>query len=52
MMDFHSHLSYTEIIGLLGGRYMHEDRKLHVECVFPCRGTSSTDIEVYSKIIT
>ncbi|KAG2224461.1 hypothetical protein INT45_010527 [Circinella minor] len=45
MMDFHSHLSYTEIIGLLGGRYVHEERKLYVECVFPCRGTSSTDIE-------
>ncbi|KAI8150018.1 hypothetical protein BJV82DRAFT_6835 [Fennellomyces sp. T-0311] len=45
VMDFHSHLSYTEIIGLLGGRYVHEDRKLYVECVFPCKGTSSTDIE-------
>ncbi|KAI9498930.1 hypothetical protein BDB00DRAFT_326343 [Zychaea mexicana] len=45
VMDFHSHLSYTEIIGLLGGRYVHDERKLYVDCVFPCRGTSSTDIE-------
>ncbi|KAI9320155.1 hypothetical protein BX666DRAFT_2025168 [Dichotomocladium elegans] len=51
VMDFHSHLAHTEVIGLLGGRYLHADDggtgqgTLYVETVFPCKGTSSTDIE-------
>jgi hypothetical protein len=44
-MEFHSHLAYTEIIGLLGGTFEtnEEDgtRKLKVEYVFPCRSTST-----------
>lgn len=46
-MEFHSHLAYTEIIGLLGGRVIeHEGRKiLQVEYVFPCR-SASTGIQV------
>ncbi|KAI8993505.1 hypothetical protein BDB01DRAFT_776507 [Pilobolus umbonatus] len=44
VMEFHSHLAYTEIIGLLGGRFItNEDgaRYLKVEYVFPCRSTST-----------
>lgn len=48
VMEFHSHLAYTEIIGLLGGRVVHNEdgsQQLKVEYVFPCRSTS-TGIQV------
>ncbi|KAI8883154.1 hypothetical protein K501DRAFT_333501 [Backusella circina FSU 941] len=45
VMEFHSHLAYTEIIGLLGGTFETNEengtRKLKVEYVFPCRSTST-----------
>ncbi|KAG0165298.1 Myb-like, SWIRM and MPN domains 1 [Apophysomyces sp. BC1015] len=43
VIDFHSHLAHTEIIGLLGGNYIDSDntKVLKVECVFPCRSTST-----------
>ncbi|KAI8371548.1 uncharacterized protein BYT42DRAFT_72947 [Radiomyces spectabilis] len=43
VMDFHSHLAHTEIIGLLGGNFTDVDgtKTLKVECVFPCRSTST-----------
>ncbi|KAG2228954.1 hypothetical protein INT48_008022 [Thamnidium elegans] len=44
VMEFHSHLAYTEIIGLLGGRVVHKEdgtKQLKVEYVFPCRSTST-----------
>jgi protein MYSM1 len=47
-MEFHSHLAYTEIIGLLGGRVVQDEngsKQLKVEYVFPCRSTS-TGIQV------
>lgn len=47
-MDFHAHLAYTEIIGLLGGRVVDKGdgiQQLKVEYVFPCRSTS-TGIQV------
>lgn len=43
-MEFHAHLAYTEIIGLLGGRFLKDEEgqgKLKVEYVFPCRSTST-----------
>ncbi|KAJ1964511.1 hypothetical protein GGI12_001383 [Dipsacomyces acuminosporus] len=42
LMDLHAHLMYTEIIGLLGGRYNAEKRELAVDVAFPCRSTSTT----------
>ncbi|KAJ3214058.1 hypothetical protein HDU67_002102 [Dinochytrium kinnereticum] len=44
VMDFHSHMSMTEIIGLLGGSYDADTRKLHVQDIFPCR-SSGTGIQ-------
>lgn len=47
-MDFHSHLAYTEVIGLLGGKVLQTEaglQELHVEHVFPCR-SASTGIQV------
>lgn len=44
VMEFHAHLAYTEIIGLLGGRFLKDEEgqgKLKVEYVFPCRSTST-----------
>ncbi|CAO3623634.1 unnamed protein product [Mucor hiemalis] len=45
VMDFHAHLAYTEIIGLLGGRIVDDAengvQELKVEYVFPCRSTST-----------
>lgn len=42
--DFHSHLCWTEVIGLLGGKYDQESSTLTILSVFPCNGMSS-DIE-------
>jgi len=36
-MDFHAHMSVAEVIGLLGGRFDAELRKLHVLSIFPCK---------------
>ncbi|CEG84925.1 hypothetical protein RMATCC62417_18666 [Rhizopus microsporus] len=45
VMEFHAHLAFTEIIGLLGGRFLKDpdggQNKLKVEYVFPCRSTST-----------
>ncbi|KAI8145783.1 hypothetical protein BJV82DRAFT_602246 [Fennellomyces sp. T-0311] len=43
IMDFHSHLAHTEIIGLLGGNFVESGgaKVLKVESVFPCRSTST-----------
>ncbi|KAI9481410.1 MAG: hypothetical protein EXX96DRAFT_595226 [Benjaminiella poitrasii] len=43
IMDFHSHLAHTEIIGLLGGNFIKrgETKILQVKTVFPCRSTST-----------
>ncbi|KAJ3211444.1 Myb-like, SWIRM and MPN domains 1 [Dinochytrium kinnereticum] len=41
VMDFHSHMSMTEIIGLLGGSYDADKRKLQVEDIFPCRSNGT-----------
>ncbi|KAI8377269.1 hypothetical protein BD560DRAFT_453555 [Blakeslea trispora] len=43
VMDFHSHLAHTEIIGLLGGNFVvqGESKILQVKAVFPCKSTST-----------
>ncbi|KAI8088745.1 uncharacterized protein BX664DRAFT_261895, partial [Halteromyces radiatus] len=44
VMDFHSHLAHTEIIGLLGGTFVTDTdnrKQLKVESVFPCKSTST-----------
>ncbi|SAL96616.1 hypothetical protein [Absidia glauca] len=45
VMDFHSHLAHTEIIGLLGGTYETDPdngkKRLVVKSVFPCKSTST-----------
>ncbi|RCH81096.1 Myb-like, SWIRM and MPN domains 1, partial [Rhizopus stolonifer] len=43
VMDFHSHLAHTEIIGLLGGNFIRrgESKILQVKTVFPCQSTST-----------
>ncbi|KAI7863543.1 hypothetical protein BDF14DRAFT_1843235 [Spinellus fusiger] len=43
VMDFHSHLAHTEIIGLLGGNFVDNGgtKVLKVESVFPCQSTST-----------
>ncbi|CAO3600419.1 unnamed protein product [Absidia cylindrospora] len=45
VMDFHSHLAHTEIIGLLGGTYETDSisggKRLVVKSVFPCKSTST-----------
>ncbi|ORZ03329.1 hypothetical protein BCR43DRAFT_510398 [Syncephalastrum racemosum] len=41
VMDFHSYLAHTEIIGLLGGRFDAKSRELTIESVFPCHSTST-----------
>ncbi|ORX65739.1 hypothetical protein DL89DRAFT_260806 [Linderina pennispora] len=42
LMDLHAHLMYTEIIGLLGGRFSADTRRLDVDIAFPCHSTSTT----------
>ncbi|KAI8968245.1 hypothetical protein BDF20DRAFT_895213 [Mycotypha africana] len=43
VMDFHSHLAHTEIIGLLGGKFIQRGtiHVLQVLSVFPCQSTST-----------
>jgi len=40
-MDFHAHLVSTEIIGLLGGKYNHDEGFLQVSMAFPCQSFST-----------
>ncbi|KAJ1654677.1 hypothetical protein IWQ61_005431 [Dispira simplex] len=44
VMDFHSHLADTEIIGLLGGKIDEAERTIRIEQAFPCR-SASTDFQ-------
>ncbi|KAJ3104154.1 Myb-like, SWIRM and MPN domains 1 [Phlyctochytrium planicorne] len=47
IMDFHSHMSMTEIIGLLGGTFDSENRLLSVVDIFPCKSSgNSTQCEM------
>ena len=41
VMDAHAHLAKTEVIGLLGGRYLRETGKLHITRAEPCDSLST-----------
>ena len=41
VMDTHAHLSKTEVIGLLGGRYLREQGRLHITRAEPCDSLST-----------
>ncbi|KAJ2961105.1 hypothetical protein NQZ79_g3629 [Umbelopsis isabellina] len=41
VMDFHSYLAHTEIIGLLGGKFDAKEKRLEIQCTFPCKSTST-----------
>jgi proteasome lid subunit RPN8/RPN11 len=43
LADFHAHLSESEIIGLLGGRYVPSENCLYVQAAYPCKSTSRGD---------
>lgn len=43
MMDFHAHLSSVEIIGLLGGRWHSDSKRLIVAEAFPCRSAQGSE---------
>jgi proteasome lid subunit RPN8/RPN11 len=53
LCDLHAHLSESEIIGLLGGRWDEQGKCLYIHMPFPCRATEreddgSTDVEMES----
>ncbi|CAG8601051.1 13545_t:CDS:10 [Acaulospora colombiana] len=41
VMDFHAHLAYTEIIGLLGGHFYPDRESMEVTYVYPCKSAST-----------
>ena len=40
-MDIHAHISKTEVIGMLGGKYCREQGKLTVTMATPCNSIST-----------
>jgi hypothetical protein len=48
LADLQSHLSDSEVIGFLGGRYVESERCIYVQAAFPCKSASSgsTDVEM------
>lgn len=50
LMDLHAHLSKAEIIGLLGGTWDADARRIAVSAAFPCRrapgSLSGTSVEL------
>ena len=43
LADLQSHLSESEIIGFLGGRYVESERCIYVQAAFPCKCTKRND---------
>lgn len=41
--DLHSHISDSEVIGLLGGRYDDVEKCLYIQAAFPCKSTVRKD---------
>lgn len=41
--DLHSHVSNSEVIGLLGGKYDHVEKCLYIQAAFPCKSTERAD---------
>ena len=50
IMDFHSHLLSTEIIGFLGGSWDAEKRRLHLREAFPCRSIASESGAIHVEL--
>ena len=53
LADLHAHLSASEVIGLLGGRYVPSERCIYIQAAFPCKSASRnrgdsgfTDVEM------
>lgn len=50
VMDFHAHLCGCEIIGLLGGKWEPEGRRMVIQAAYPCKRVagshSGTSVEV------
>ena len=43
MADLHSHVSNSEVIGLLGGKYDEVEKCLYIQAAFPCKSTDRSD---------
>ena len=43
LADLHSHISNSEVIGLLGGEYNDVEKCLYIQAAFPCKSTARTD---------
>ena len=43
LADLHSHLSESEVIGFLGGRYVEAERCIYIQAAFPCKSTQRND---------
>lgn len=41
LLEFHSHLAHTEVIGLLGGSWCAQEGRLKVQLAYPCKSTST-----------
>lgn len=41
--DLHSHVSNSEVIGLLGGKYDNVEKCLYIQAAFPCKSTDRSD---------
>lgn len=41
VMDIHSHISKTEVIGMLGGKFCLEQGKLTITMAIPCNSIST-----------
>jgi hypothetical protein len=51
LCDFHAHLSYAEIIGLLCGRWDRKSSTLYIERAFPCRSLDlGCEDDVYTNV--
>ena len=42
LMDLHAHLASSEVIGLLGGVWQPDSRRIEVVRAFPCRRAQGT----------
>jgi proteasome lid subunit RPN8/RPN11 len=43
LADLHAHICDSEIIGLLGGHFCHEEKCIYVQAAFPCKSTDRND---------
>lgn len=45
LMDFHSHLCWSEVVGYLGGLYNQKTKTLQIVKVYPCRCSTTNEDE-------